>query len=166
MLGKQVWRILQSTTSLVSRLLKGQYFADSDILHVELGKKHSYMWKSLLEGRDLLRKGMRILLGDGKDTRIWEDSWLPIHTSRSPQPRSANSLNYTFVTELMNDPFTDWDPLKLGTIIHPDDVDIIKRIRLNFQSNVNILGWHYTKFGLYTVKSGYWLASHLPADDP
>ncbi|KAG2286474.1 hypothetical protein Bca52824_046078 [Brassica carinata] len=25
-----------------------------------------------------------------------------------------------------------------------------------------LLGWHYNDSGIYTVKSGYWLATHLP----
>lgn len=83
LLGKQIWCILQLPNSF-SRVLKGRYFATSDILHVDLSTKHTYVWKSLLEGRDLLRKGLRILIGDGKETSIWNDPWLPTHPPQPP----------------------------------------------------------------------------------
>lgn len=28
-----------------------------------------------------------------------------------------------------------------------------------------MLGWHYTNSGLYTIKSGYWLAMHSREDE-
>lgn len=30
----------------------------------------------------------------------------------------------------------------------------------------DLLRWHYNEDGLYTVKSGYWLGSHLQVDNP
>ena len=30
----------------------------------------------------------------------------------------------------------------------------------------DLLGWHYNEDGLYTVKSGYWLGTHLPSNAP
>ncbi|KAG2310995.1 hypothetical protein Bca52824_022552 [Brassica carinata] len=29
-----------------------------------------------------------------------------------------------------------------------------------------MLGWHYNEDGIYTVKSGYWLGTHLPTNVP
>ncbi|CAE5978395.1 unnamed protein product [Arabidopsis arenosa] len=84
------------------------------------GYKSSFIWKSLLEGRDLLRKGMRFLIGNGNTTQAWLDPWLP----------------------------------KLGVAYGPvTGADC-------GGGHSDMLGWHYTDSGIYTVKSGYWLASH------
>uniref|UniRef100_A0A494G9K2 Reverse transcriptase domain-containing protein n=1 Tax=Solanum lycopersicum TaxID=4081 RepID=A0A494G9K2_SOLLC len=37
---------------------------------------------------------------------------------------------------------------------------------LSQSQSKDYLGWHYTDTGLYTVKSGYWLATHLHGDEP
>lgn len=43
MLGKQAWRILQSPNSLLSRLLRGRYFASTSLLNAETGTKPSFI---------------------------------------------------------------------------------------------------------------------------
>ena len=52
LLGKHAWRILQAPTSLLTRLLKGRYFPNSNIFTAGPGNKSSFIWKSLLEGQD------------------------------------------------------------------------------------------------------------------
>lgn len=58
MLAKQVWRIIQMPNSLVARILKSRYFKNVDIMDAGLGSNPSYIWRSLLWGRDLIQKGL------------------------------------------------------------------------------------------------------------
>ena len=44
MLGKQGWRFLSNPDSLVSRVFKARYFADSDFLNASLGSSPSFIW--------------------------------------------------------------------------------------------------------------------------
>lgn len=52
---------------------------------IRLGFKASFIWKSLLEGRGLLKKGLQFLIGDGNTTSAWLDPWLDTHPPRPPQ---------------------------------------------------------------------------------
>lgn len=54
--GKQVWRIIQAPDSLVARVLKGRYFPSNSILDAGLGSKPSYVWRSLFEGSQVIKK--------------------------------------------------------------------------------------------------------------
>lgn len=65
LLGKQVWRILQHPDCLMAKILRNRYFHDTNILNATQKSRASYVWKSILEGRDLLRKGMRFVIGNG-----------------------------------------------------------------------------------------------------
>ena len=65
LLGKQVWRILTKPNSLMARVLKGRYFPSSSILTARETKQSSYIWKSLLHGRDLITKGVCFVIGSG-----------------------------------------------------------------------------------------------------
>lgn len=38
---------------------------------------HSWIWASLLAGRKVLRRGVRINIGDGTSTHIWSNPWAP-----------------------------------------------------------------------------------------
>lgn len=59
LLAKQSWRMLCSPNSLVSRVFKGKYFPHTDILKASLGYRPSYIWSSVIWGRDLLLQGLR-----------------------------------------------------------------------------------------------------------
>ena len=47
-----------------------------------------------------------------------------------------------------------------------EDVDRILAIIISLVAKQDLLGWHYNEDGLYTLKSGYWLGTHLPTNAP
>ncbi|KAG7586018.1 Ribonuclease H domain [Arabidopsis thaliana x Arabidopsis arenosa] len=126
------------------------------------GYKSSFIWKSLLEGRDLLRKGMRYLIGNGRSTNAWLDPWLPTHPPRPPRCIEGVETNVGCVSDLMKVGQPGWNMELLQNIVMEEDIQLINSIRLSPLEAQDMLGWHYNDSGIYTVKSGYWLASHLP----
>lgn len=70
MLGKQLWRLATNPNSLVSRLYKAKYFANSDVLHAQLGHNPSFIWRSLLEAKQLTADGIRWRIGDSFSIQI------------------------------------------------------------------------------------------------
>ncbi|XP_057811479.1 uncharacterized mitochondrial protein AtMg00310-like [Salvia miltiorrhiza] len=81
MLAKQTWRILQNGSTLLARSLKARYFPRTDILLASKAHNPSFVWRSLLAGRDLLMKGIVWKVGDGERIRIGKDCWILIRTS-------------------------------------------------------------------------------------
>lgn len=85
--NKRVWRIMQTPNSLVARILGGCYFPQQSILNASLRNKPAYCWRSLMERVNLTQRGMGVLIGDGQETWVWQDSWLP---TNSPFPPRSN----------------------------------------------------------------------------
>ena len=54
--------------------------------------KGSYAWKSLLKGRDVLRKGLRWRIGTGDAVNLWSDPWLP----STDQPQIQSLVSHEF----------------------------------------------------------------------
>lgn len=77
LIAKQVWRIVNQPFSLVSKVLESIYFPDASILEVPMGINASYLWKSLLWGRDLLKLRSRYKVGNGASIIVSKDPWLP-----------------------------------------------------------------------------------------
>ncbi|KAL3522336.1 hypothetical protein ACH5RR_015170 [Cinchona calisaya] len=78
MLAKQAWRILVNENSLSHRILKAKYFPKLSILQVNKRAGASYMWLSILEGKNLLMHMLIKRVGLVKSINIWKDPWIPL----------------------------------------------------------------------------------------
>ena len=55
MLAKQVWRLAENQSSLFHRFFKEKFFPNGSIFYTKEGNG-SFAWKSILNGRDVVRK--------------------------------------------------------------------------------------------------------------
>ncbi|KAL5546632.1 hypothetical protein UlMin_006319 [Ulmus minor] len=76
-LAKQAWRIHSHPTSLAARVLQGFYFHRSSFLQVKVNSSSSFVWRSILWGRELYKQGIWCKIGSGQNTYIYHDCWLP-----------------------------------------------------------------------------------------
>jgi len=77
MLGKQGWKFLSEPDSLVSRIFKARYFPACNYLTAQLGHNPSYVWRSILRDRFIVRGGARWSIGSGASISILNEPWLP-----------------------------------------------------------------------------------------
>ncbi|XP_022741850.1 uncharacterized protein LOC111293360 [Durio zibethinus] len=70
MLGKQGWRLLTQTESLIHQVLKAKYFPDCSFMETQLGNNPSYTWKRTWEVHDILEKSVRERVGNGQSIQI------------------------------------------------------------------------------------------------
>ncbi|KAL9308986.1 putative RNA-directed DNA polymerase [Arabidopsis thaliana] len=159
LLGKQVWRILQTPDCLMTRMLKHRYFGDSNILHATIKPKASFVWKSLLHGRDLLKQGLRYIVGNSLQISTWKDLWLPLHPPRPPKARNIDSADCWLSDWIQQGQV--WNEATIREKVTEEDADLILSLKLCTSASQDILGWHYTQDGNYSVKSAYWLANQL-----
>jgi hypothetical protein len=154
LLAKQCWRLWKSPDSLVSRILREKYYANSSILEVKLGNKPSYVWRSILGACDILKEGLFCKIGDGKNTRIWGDKWVLIPTTFSIHsfPRELNGD--TKVAKLIDRDCQRWNKELIERLFLPEEVEAILKIPIGTQRS-DVVVWRDTPNGLFTVKSAY-----------
>ncbi|WCJ21653.1 RNA-directed DNA polymerase (reverse transcriptase)-related family protein [Euphorbia peplus] len=102
LLAKQGWRLLQHPNSLVARVLKAKYYPTSNFLHASLGHNPSYVWRSILNGRAVLERGLRYKVGNGASIDIWDSPWLPDELNPKPTSRVDLTLPTGLVQDLLN----------------------------------------------------------------
>lgn len=66
LLVRQVWHIISEPGTLSAKVLKSVYFPSCDIFSAEVGWYPSQIWRSLCEGRDMLKQGLIRRIGDVK----------------------------------------------------------------------------------------------------
>lgn len=75
LLAKQVWRLILQPDSLVAQVFKARYFCSCNIMKAGIGSNPSFVWRFICWGRDLLTKGLRWLVVNGKDIEAEGRDW-------------------------------------------------------------------------------------------
>ena len=73
LLAKQVWRMTNNLDFFCHRVFKARFFLDCSILDAKESTTGSFAWKSILNARDVIQKGMVWRIGNGQNVRIKED---------------------------------------------------------------------------------------------
>ena len=94
---------------------------------------------------------------------MFEAPWIPRPSYFKPV--TNNSISDLRVSDLIDKERHCWDISKLDSIFLPLDEEFILSIPISMRGGNDCLSWHYDKHGMYTVKSGYWLASTLSLED-
>ncbi|GKB29371.1 reverse transcriptase [Tanacetum coccineum] len=156
LLAKQGWRLIVNPHSFWGRVLKGIYFPRSNFITAQKGSHPSWLWQSLLQGRDLLLQGIRWQVGNGSDINFWTSKWVPypeefyIRTPRGPFDTSSR------VSDFIDNGY--WDMSKLKAHISNQEAQFISEIPISRTNIPDKIIWHYESKCNYTVKSGYRLA--------
>ena len=74
MLGKQGWKLLTDTKSLVARVYRARYFPNGSFLDVELGSNPSYVWRSIMEAQHVVKSNTRWRIGKGNEVCVYGES--------------------------------------------------------------------------------------------
>ena len=95
-LAKQVWRLLENKTSLFHRFFKENIFPNGNIFAAKEGNR-SFAWKSILRGREVIKKGAQWRVESGDNILIYQDRLLPdpstlVFKPLPPSPPPPNFL--------------------------------------------------------------------------
>lgn len=77
LLGKQAWRLIKYPLSLVAKILKQKYYPSCSFMDAKVGPLASYTWRSITSARKLIARGLKCVVGDGREVNIWSDPWVP-----------------------------------------------------------------------------------------
>ena len=70
MLSKQGWNLLTKPSPLVTRLFKARYFPSCSFLLAKQGSNPSYIWSSLMKVQDIIQRGTRWHITDGREVHV------------------------------------------------------------------------------------------------
>ena len=103
LLAKQASQLLHNKDSLFYRAFKTRFFLNCSILEVKEGTSGSYIWKSILKGRVVLKKGVYWRVGIGEDILL-SNSWLSSRDKPRLQSPLSEELSTAHVVDLIGQP--------------------------------------------------------------
>ncbi|XP_023633877.1 uncharacterized protein LOC111829331 [Capsella rubella] len=155
LLAKQLWRLIEVPDSLFAKVFKGRYYRNSTPMDINKSYSPSYGWRSICSARSLVAKGLIKRVGSGDSISVWTDPWVP---SQFPRPAVSKGLLLDpslQIRHLIDRQSNSWKLERLQEFFSSEDVTIIGAIPLGITMCGDSFGWHFTKTGKYTVKSGY-----------
>ena len=72
LLAKQAWRLLQDQSSLFYKVFKPRFFPNCTIMEAKESSRGSYAWRSILYGRDVIKRGACWRIGTRQKVQIWQ----------------------------------------------------------------------------------------------
>uniref|UniRef100_A0A2N9HCL8 Reverse transcriptase domain-containing protein n=1 Tax=Fagus sylvatica TaxID=28930 RepID=A0A2N9HCL8_FAGSY len=106
----------------------------------KLGSNPSFMWRSILAARELLLKGIRWKLGNGKAVHIWNDDW-----GVSDLHPQAQAREVQWVAELIDSSSGVWDMDVLQEVFDPATAVQIQQVPLANPTGNDSISWKATR---------------------
>ncbi|XP_013639377.1 PREDICTED: uncharacterized mitochondrial protein AtMg00310-like [Brassica oleracea var. oleracea] len=156
-LAKLSWRLINNPHCLLSRVLKGKYFADETFLTASHKSVESHGWKGLLVGRDLICSNAGWAVGNGESIHVWTDSWLSNTEQLRPMGPAPENQQDLMVAHLLLPDKSDWDREAIRRVIPHEESKIVS-LKPSRTGAPDKLIWLGTRSGDYTTKSGYRIA--------
>ncbi|KAL8115005.1 hypothetical protein AgCh_021723 [Apium graveolens] len=155
MLAKQGWRLLTEANPLISAVLKARYYPKTGLLDAELGNNPSYVWRGIFASLKLVKTGARRRVGNGENTLVWHDPWLPDVVNGYVRTTMYDQLSNAKVSNLMTDDGRNWDVEVIADLLETRDCELIMRIPLSMNISADSWYWLLEDKGDFTVKSCY-----------
>lgn len=68
--AKQGWKLQIEPNSLAYQVLKAKYFLECDFVNASLGRRPSYLWRSIMAAQHNVRSGLSWRVGNGQKIQI------------------------------------------------------------------------------------------------
>ena len=143
----------------MARVFKAKYFPFDNVLNSKKGCNPSYAWRSIHNSLEVIKRGTRRRVGNGRRIHIWDDRWLPTpstHKVISPQDGYGD---FPWVSSLIDVDTRWWKIDVINATFLPHEANTILNIPLNYNLPEDCLIWIGNKRGEFTVKSAYHIAS-------
>ncbi|GAA0146665.1 hypothetical protein LIER_06564 [Lithospermum erythrorhizon] len=121
----------------------------------ELGTKPSYTWRSLLLVRDLINKGTKWQLGNGKNINIWKQRWVNHTQSNMLITPCEDDFKDFMVSDLIDEDIGVWKVDLVKSLFFPIDSEDILQIPLTHLDREDIPYWSSNAKGVFTIKGAY-----------
>ena len=133
LVAKMTWDVVNNSDKRWVVVFKKKYVRNRNFMKMPNPKSAFWAAQSIFVCRKVISKGLCHRIGDGLNTWIFEDPWVPNEPGFIPQIRSGVSIAVHLVADLINQDTRQWDRGKLSILFDPPTVNKILNISSNYE---------------------------------
>ena len=156
LLSKQSWRIINNPDALWVKILKARYFPHCSLYDAVKGSRASWVWNSILKGREAIITNARWQVHNGKKIDVWRDAWVPGIEGGKVIPTTLNNrFTALSVSKLIDEDTGEWNINPIIPFITEKDAKAITSIPLCNRLDEDRIVWPLERNGCFSVRSTY-----------
>ena len=134
LVAKMTWNVVNNSDKMWVMAFKKKYVWNRKFMKMSILKGVSWAPQSIFECRKVISKGLCHRIGNGLNTWIFEDPWVPNEPGFIPQARCGISIDVHLVANLIDQDTKQWDKGKHSILFEPPIVIKILNIHLSHQT--------------------------------
>ncbi|KAL6192213.1 hypothetical protein ACLB2K_038598 [Fragaria x ananassa] len=157
LLTKQCWKLINRPNSLWGKIMKARYFPNSNFLKAKKGSRPSWVWNSLLAGRETISEYALWQINSTwkKCGCLDRYRWVPNSNRGLIKPIiTSNRFTALAVADVIDED-RNWNISHIEPFLEKNDATTIKAIPIGNADDDDALVWPHLKSGNYSIKSGY-----------
>ena len=146
---KLLWKIINQPENPWVTLVRKRDRQSSSLLDHNLPHSGSWQWKKLMSVRDIFRKGLRWIIGNGHDVLFWKDNWC----TQKPlldYAKDGVQIDDLRVKDVIL-PDRIWNVRKLKDLIPDHVIQLIISIRIPDNKPHDKMIWGLTPDGIFLL---------------
>ncbi|KAL6190194.1 hypothetical protein ACLB2K_036592 [Fragaria x ananassa] len=156
-IAKLAWKVITDKENWWVQVITRKYLKHGSLFQAKKKPKNSMAWNGILDAKDLIFKGLRWVVGNGKSINFWTFNWVlefPLIDLIPEQNR--NNVN---IDECVCDYIIDgkWNRAKLSSILENEVVKEIMGIPIPVNHSEDEFIWGPSPHGKFTIKSATWM---------
>ena len=142
-------------------MFKAKYFPNGDLFSANVSNGASFVWKSVMASRELIRRGTRWRVGNGEKILVASAPWIPKEDTFFADDGPDFIEPHLRVCDLFEGNGRVWNIALLMELFSSRDIRAIISIPISITNKEDSFLWHFDKRGVYTVKSAYFVCMDL-----
>lgn len=142
-------------THCSTRFSKPNFFPTTSVMEARSLNNASYAWKSIIKGREVIKRGAVWRIGMGNSIWVWGDNWLPVKNKPRILSPKLDGDGTVWVSDLIDPTNRTWREDVLDRIFYDFEAAIIKNIPLCHSIQEDVMIWPFNLDEEYFVKLGY-----------
>ncbi|KAF3433898.1 hypothetical protein FNV43_RR25001 [Rhamnella rubrinervis] len=155
LLAKLAWMIVRGEESLWIEILKAKYLRGGSYFNYQKKRGDSWIWRSILNVKDVIHKGNCFRVGNGEDIKLWSDPWIPGCVNKQPVRKEGSTYDISTVSKLLDHDTDWWNEALVKDIMEEESAkEVLKMEGMSFNRQDRIF-WTGNSSGVFSVRDAY-----------